>query len=138
MVGSFFRPDQQPEQLIAGLLPRRKDRDQMAYKAFLLGRQLASLEKERMQFYKEQAQSAQQMNQMLLMLMNLQAQQKPPVNLPPVPGGGMSGPLTGTPMPGMPSGPEGAAGMPTGGPLPGEVPLPMPGGGAAPGSGLPF
>lgn len=120
MIASFFRSDQSPEELFAGFLPKRKDRDKLAYKAFILGRQLAALEKERLNFYKEQAQSAQQLNQMLMLIMNLKAQGGlPPMELPA--GGASVPPMVpggGGPMPGVSTGPSGAGGTPPMGPLP--------------------
>lgn len=130
MIGNFFRPDQAPDELLIGVLPKRGDRDKLAYKAFILGRQLASLEKERSQFYKEQAQSAQQMNQILMLLMNLKAQGGlPPMQLP-VEGSAM-GPAGGPPMPGAPTGLAGMPAVPPSGPVPeaamgagGALPIP--------------
>jgi len=120
MIGGFFRPDQAPDELLIGILPRRGDKDKLAYKAFILGRQLAALEKERASFYKEQAQSAQQMNQMLMLLMNLKAQgAMPPMQLPP----------EAPPIPGAPTGIGGAPAVPPSGPIPQ--------GAAGPGGALP-
>jgi hypothetical protein len=126
MIGGFFRPEELGEELIAGFLKRPKDRDKLAYKAFILGRQLAALERERAQFYKEQIDAAQQQNQMLLMMMNLQAKQQSPVlqGITPSPSSSASVP---PPMPGAPTGLEGALGGPAGGPTPSEAPVPIPG-----------
>jgi len=139
MANLIFPTDSNAAALLLGIGKRQSDNDRLLTKAFLIGQQAGALQRERLEFLKEQNQSMAQYAQMMALLVSLMQKQGGSPNAPMgMPGGGSEGnPLAGL-IPQGPTPPEaGMGGAPQppdmgGGPMPGG---PVPGG-PAPG-GMP-